>query len=222
MNRIAYTSIFSLLVSLTSFSQTKHEFKLPYGTVIEEEMVVENGGNVYRQYERKQIQVNGIDTFIHIERFRINKMWMLNTYILDNGKPLLSGWQQRFSNNGVLMEEQYCEQSKKCPETKTYVYYPSGQLMSVTNFKKDKRHGPHFLYYPNGQMRQVIWFEAGRMMEVAAYYNEQGVPLDQGSLCDGDGYANVFSLNGELIKVKVYKKGKMVKESLVKGDSTKY
>jgi hypothetical protein len=51
---------------------------------------------------------------------------------------------------------------------------------------------------------------------VNAYYDQNGVILDQGDFCDGTGVVNVYATNGKIIKKKWYKNGRLTKERRVK------
>ena len=53
------------------------------------------------------------------------------------------------------------------------------------------------------------------MTDIMAYYDASGNPLDPGTLCDGDGYANVYSLNGLLIERKYFSRGRLVREEQI-------
>jgi hypothetical protein len=205
-----------LLISFSCIrSQNEHQFKLTEGKTLFEETATLDGNVVWKAYERTFQEVEDGDTLVHVERYRVNRYWRLNHYILENGRPRLFGWQQEFDTDGNLSMEHLCAKRKRCPDTRSFVYYPSGQLMSVTGFRNDKRHGSHILFYPNGQLRQHIVFSLGKMQEVLAYYDEEGHPLDQGSLCEGEGHVNVYAMNGQLIKRKFFRKGKETGETLV-------
>lgn len=199
----------------SALGQQDHLFKLEQGNTLHEETATLDGRVVWKSYERTFQEVSDSDTLVHVERYRVNRYWRLNHYILEKGQPKLIGWQQEFDANGNLSMEHLCARKKRCQETRSFVYYPSGQLMSVTGFRKDKRHGSHILFYPNGQLRQHILFSFGQMQEVLAYYDEEGHPLDQGTLCDGEGHVHVYALNGQLIKRKFFKRGKETGETLI-------
>ena len=189
-------------------AQYTHSFKLEYGEVTKTDYRVQQGQQVLVEYERAWTTVEDEDTIVFRETYKYPKFWRLNRYLLSDGDPKLSGWQQNFDEDGRLFLEQLCQGSKKCTVSRRYTYYPGDQLMTVANYYKEALHGSHLVYYNNGQLRQHIWYENGRMQEVLAYYDDSGNPLDPGELCDGNGDVNVYSMNGSLYKIKTYRKGK--------------
>ncbi len=71
--------------------------------------------------------------------------------------------------------------------------------------------GFHLYYYSTGQLRQHIEFKNKRLWNVLAYYTQDGKELDAGNFCDGEGQVNIYSMNGRLIQIKDFSKGKIHK-----------
>jgi antitoxin component YwqK of YwqJK toxin-antitoxin module len=201
---------FSFL-QLSVYAQEPHSFKLEDAVVVSEKWKNDKGQKILTDYVREQSTIEGSDTVIYREKYTVGKQWRLTRYILTDGKPELSGWQQDFDAEGMLTLEQLCEGKRRCQVSRRFSYYPGKQLMSVANYYEDALDGHHYVFYNNGQLRQHIFFDKGRMQEVMAYYAEDGTPLDTGTLCDGNGYVNIFAMNGSLFKIKHYKNGKVTK-----------
>ena len=196
-------------------AQENHTFQLPEGNMISQQLQLMGGAPVWKQYEREWRTMEGTDSIIYRETYLLGRYWRLNRYAMLSGKPRLMGWQKEFREDGLLEEQLLCEGSRRCNNSVRYYYYPGRQLMSLSEYEKNKRHGAHYMFYSDGQLRQYIIFEYDKMTDIMAYYDASGNPLDPGTLCDGDGYANVYSLNGLLIERKYFSRGRLVREEQI-------
>lgn len=211
MSRQLLLTILIILYHAIVQAQSDHAFKLADGTLSDATYQKIQGESVLTEYTVELRTVENGDSVIYLERYKYNAEWKLLRYRLENGKPKLLGWQQDFNEEGQLVLQQLCDGTWKCAQSRKYTYYPGNQLLSVGDYFNDRLHGHHYLYYNNGNLRQHIWFHEGRMMEVLAYYDESGQPLDAGTLCDGEGEVPVYSMDGAHYKTKIYRKGKLRK-----------
>lgn len=214
MRTFAGSAIISILLLIVCpvKAQENQTFQLPEGAMRSEQSQLIGGAPVWKQYEREWRTMEGSDSIVYLETYLKGRYWRLNRYTIIEGKPRLTGWQKEFDQNGLLEEQLLCEGSRRCNTSVRFYYYPGGQLMSLSEYEKNKRHGAYYMFYSDGQLRQYILFEYDKMLEIMAYYDAQGNPLDPGTLCDGDGYANVYSLNGMLIERKHFIRGRLVRE----------
>ncbi|MFN0274571.1 MAG: toxin-antitoxin system YwqK family antitoxin, partial [Chitinophagales bacterium] len=193
------------------FAQTpQHVFKLPGDDFEKLKYKTENGQQVVDKYEKRLTVQVGNDSVIYVEFFSEGKHWNVYRYLMVENKPDLSGWQKEYNAQGQLHAEKFCETGRrKCKRYRSYTYYPGGQLMSDVSYYGDKAQGLHFYFYANGQLRQCMEFDNNRLMNVLAYYDAVGNPLDTGDFCDGEGLVNIYSMNGKLIQQKVFHNGKV-------------
>ena len=186
-------------------------YKLP-GSFTKFDFEVWNGDTIVHAYQREMKTVENGDSVLYVEFYDAGKKWYLNRYRIAGGKTSLNGWQKEFDERGIIREEKLCPGGKKkCNYTRQYAYYPGGELMSVGYFYKTDPDNYHYYFYSNGQLRELVEFDKGKFMNVLAYYDEDGNPLDPGNFCDGEGSVNIYSMNGKLIQIKVFHKGKIKK-----------
>lgn len=205
---------FFLIVSLQIiFSQTADTlYKLPGNTFKSVKYKTEEGRQVIDRYEKMITVVENNDSIVYVEFFTSGKEWNVYRYTLTNGRPELSGWQKEYNAKGVLTTEKFCETGeRKCKRYRYYSYYPDGELMSILNYYGNKSNGLHFYYYNNGQMRECLEYSDDRLQNVQAYYDMNGNALDGGSFCNAEGIVNIYSMNGKLIQIKKFHKGKVKK-----------
>ncbi len=68
----------------------------------------------------------------------------------------------------------------------------------------------------------VNWlYRRAKLWNVLAYYDQNGNPLDAGTFCEGDGIVNVYSSTGKIIKIKIYRKGKVKSSRFVDRNGSK-
>lgn len=197
-----------------------HNFKLPGDNFLHIKYKLIAGESIPDKYELLYVVMEEDDTIQYLEKYITKKTWSVTRYVVLNGKKKLSGWQRFFDRNGLLDYEQFCETGKtNCKQIVRYGWYPGGQLLATGNYYKSKPHGSYYYYYSNGQLRQHALYEKGKFMEVLAYYDQDGNPLYAGTLCDGEGIANVYSVSGKLIQIKSFVHGE-VKKTVTIGDET--
>lgn len=207
--------VFLLLLScfftaLCNAQTAAHNFKLPGNILSDVKYTTANGQNTYARYEKRVAVIELGDSVLYIERFHAGKRWLLNRYVMRNNKPVSSGWQKQYDAFGRLYAEKFYEEGKrKSTLYRAYSYYPGGQLMSDATYLSGKAQGFHFYYYKNGQMRECLEFDEDHLMNVQAYYDADGNPLDTGNFCDGEGILNIYSMYGKLIQQKIFHKGKV-------------
>lgn len=212
MHRCLFIFLFSFITSF-SFSQTEsynHDFKLSEGKILGIKHKYINGVKFPISYEKQLKKKEGQDSVVYMEFYKMNKHWDVYRYVMRDKKPQLSGWQKEFNEKGELIAERYClEGDRRCKLYRTFSYYPDGTLMSDAAYYGNKREGNHYYYYTNGQLRESLEFQKNKLQNVLAYYDQDGNPLDVGTFCDGNGLVNIYSMNGIIIQIKSFSKGKV-------------
>lgn len=189
-----------------------HEDKLPGNSYIEIHYRLLNGEQQPDNYKKNYLLIENEDSIEYLEKYNNPKEWSVTRYKRIDNKTILSGWQRFYNMDGTLQYEQQCADGKKlCPEMVRYAWYPGGQLLAMGRYYKNQEDGSYFYFYSNGQLRQHAWYKKGLFMEVLAYYDQQGNPMDAGNLCEGEGFANVYSATGKIIQMKTFKNGKVKK-----------
>ncbi|MBC8172720.1 MAG: hypothetical protein H7X71_02340 [Chitinophagales bacterium] len=193
-------------------SETPHAFKLPGNSFNDIKYRTENGVQIPDKYEKIFKAKEDKDSVIYFEFYDHGKHWNVYRYIVENKKTYLSGWQKEYDDEGRLYTERFCEKGeRKCKIYRSYTYYPGGRLMSNASYLGNDRDGNHFYYYTNGQLRECMEFENDRLLNVLAYYDQEGNALEVGNFCDGEGMVNIYSMNGRIIQRKLFHKGKVKK-----------
>lgn len=193
-----------------------HHFKLSGGDLNVFNFYMSGGDTVYERYELSQLNMEDGDSILFVEIYNSRKEWFVYRYLLKNGQPNLSGWQQEYSLDGYLTIERYCEfGSRHCNVMKKYSYYPGEQLNTVASYLKTELHGYTYFYYSNGQLRQTVEYNHGKLWNVLVYFDQDGSVLDAGNFKDGNGTLNVYSMNGKIIQQKVFVNGKLKKKITV-------
>lgn len=183
--------------------------KLQGNDFIKLDYIIQNGDSVFKKYEKHFRTVEAGDSILYVEQFDVNREWYLFRYKVNNGKPSLNGRQQQFDLDGKNMADSFCNDSTgNCDYSIKYSYFPNGQLLSKTGYKKNVLHGVSYFYHNNGQLKNNLEYNDGKLWNILAYYDQNGNPLDAGNFCDGNGTVLVYSTTGKLIKVKLYKNGK--------------
>lgn len=185
--------------------------KLNSSEISNAEFTIHYSDTTYKKYTKKLQLIEQNDTIVYIEIFDVNKFWYLERYILKNGKRIKSGWQQEFDIGGNKTFERYCSaEAGNCNKVNTYTYYPNGNIIAIVKTIKNKKEGLSSFYHNNGQLKNTIEFKNDKLWNIVAYYDQNGNILDPGNFCDGNGFVNVYSVTGKLIKVKRYKNGREV------------
>lgn len=183
--------------------------KLVQGKLEASDFYTENGDTIYKKYTRRFACREGKDSVLYVEHFDVNKNWYINRYVVNDTGAFPDGWQQQFDIKGSLIFEQFYSSRKKDPgRIRKYSYYPSGQMMTMLNYKKNKLNGSAYFFHNNGMLKQHLEYRDGRLYNIVAYYDQDGRILDAGTFCNGEGIVNVYSANGKLIKMHTYTNGK--------------
>ena len=80
-----------------------------------------------------------------------------------------------FHDNGNLNLEGAIVNNKR--EGKWESYYPTGELMSVGNFKNGLREGRGVIFFKNGNTSIDVYYHEGKQCGVWTYFNEDGIIL---------------------------------------------
>lgn len=184
-----------------------------------------NRTKTYRLYEQsfKNDKLDGAWRSYSLD----GKLVMLETYF--NGE--LRGLQRTYKTDGTINEETEILQGDK------YIireYYPSGKLMTETNFFRDRPHGQgkkyyesgiledsltfnrgeidgrRYYYHSNGQLWVEQQYFAGLPWEIIANYDSKGKKRDGGNLKDGSGTMIFYNDDDTVREIKKYKNGKEI------------
>ena len=191
--------------------------KLPQGVFIRKDFHLINGDTVYKKFEKYATEIVQGDSVLYLEQFDVNRSWIVSRFLISGKERLPAGWQSEYDINGYKLYDRYCNpENNDCKLYKKYNYYPNGNQMAVITYYHHKLNGNSLFYYNDGTIKHCLEYQKGRLWNVNAYYDQNGVILDQGDLCDGTGVVNVYATNGKIIKKKWYKNGRLTKERRVK------
>jgi len=95
-------------------------------------------------------------------------------------------------------------------------YYPTGKIEEYQEFKMGKLDGIYRYYYNTGTLWVEKEYRNGLLWNITGNYNINGEPNDKGSLSNGEGTENYYTLEGLLYAVRTYKNGKMIHQEMKK------
>lgn len=206
---------------LPSTAQTIMEFpgqKLPGEEYRKLRFRLEVGDTLWQAYEKYRVTRENGESIYYLEVFRRDKLWKLFRYRIENGQTVIAGMQREFDYRGRIKAELECEDGQKiCRDWRGYTWFPNDSLMKTGRFVDSKPVGEHYAFYDNGQLRSKILWEEGRLVDVLALYDQQGNSLAIGSIQNGNGIVNVYSMTGKLIEVQTFNKGKRKKRRKIRG-----
>ena len=178
---------------------------------------MEAGDTLWQAYEKQQLVSENGKLIYYLEVFRRDKLWKLFRYRIEDGRTVISGIQREFDYRGRIKAELECEDGQKiCRDWRGYTWFPNDSLMKTGRFVDSKPDGEHYAFYDNGQLRSKILWEEGRLVDVLGLYDQEGNSLETGSIVNGSGTVNVYSMNGELIEVRTFNKGKRKKRRKIR------
>lgn len=207
-----------LCLSLSVYAQdTEHIYKLTDGNNLESRLRTEDGQSNFKSYRRQHIRIEDGDSIYYLELYRADKFWKLYRYRIQNQKLIIEGSQQLFDPDGQLQTELYCPSGeKKCSNWQSFSWWPNGQLAKNGFFKEGQMDSVHYTYYSEGQLRSRLLYKEGKLMEVLELNDEQGNPLEKGTINKGEGTVFVYSLSGEKIAIYEYRNGKRKSKKRIK------
>jgi len=88
-------------------------------------------------------------------------------------------------------------------------YNEKGKCIEKGNYRDDKKDGIWIYYYANGQLNKVQIMDGGKLMEVTSYFDNNGTPLDRGTLKNGNGTVKEYSSEG-VVTVVEYANGEVI------------
>ncbi len=91
-------------------------------------------------------------------------------------------------------------------------FYPSGALEEVFNYQKNNVHGTYKYYHENGQLWIQKEFSDGLLLNVQCNYDDKGNLRDKGTLIDGNGTVNYYTLEGKIYSIQTFENGVLVKQ----------
>jgi antitoxin component YwqK of YwqJK toxin-antitoxin module len=124
-------------------------------------------------------------------------------------KFVYNGFRKSYYQNGNLQCDCNIKNGKRDSINKSH--YENGQLQAILFFNNGKEDGKEIWYYENGQFKGELVYDKGKLMEINSLFDNKGRPLKTGTLNKGNGTLNIYSDEGNLKYVEVYKKGKKIK-----------
>jgi protein O-mannosyl-transferase len=115
-------------------------------------------------------------------------------WFYDNGKLKISG----FYNDTI-------------PYGSWKEFYDNGKHMAEYTYKNGKLDGSYKYYHKNGQLWTERIYRNGLMWEVVSNFDQDGKPLEPGTLKEGTGTLNAYSAEGKLLGSRKYLNGKEIK-----------
>jgi antitoxin component YwqK of YwqJK toxin-antitoxin module len=91
-------------------------------------------------------------------------------------------------------------------------WYKSGAIEEVVVYNKGELTGIYQYYYESGQLWVERVYKDGLMLEINALNDPDGNPLDYGTLSNGNGKVNYYTLDGKVYLVKTITEGKVIEE----------
>jgi len=86
-------------------------------------------------------------------------------------------------------------------------YNENGKLVEVGTYLNGRKDGKWIDYYANGQQKKEQVWKQGKLMEVTAYFDEKGKPLDIGTIKSGSGTVKEYGSDNKLISTVEYSYG---------------
>lgn len=216
--------LYTLLCAPTLYAQqtpiSAPEPKLPMGTLVENEYAFVRGTTLYKKYKRVQVFTSGTDSIMMLESFNIHRNWTVNKYLIKYPDMALFGWQSTYDIHGTLLTESYCDTlTGRCDVRKQYHYYPNGQYLAILQYDKRWLEGQSNFYYNSGTLKYTLEYHNNRIWNILAYYDQQGQALFPGDFSNGSGTMYVYAANGILLKKKIYRNGRLIKNCTCKGNA---
>jgi antitoxin component YwqK of YwqJK toxin-antitoxin module len=154
--------LFSILVSLNSYSQLELDFSL--GTFCEESSKVQVRNNRYylpnteKPYSGKTLCVYSSNGQYYSQGKIKDGLWDgKTTYWFENGQK----WKEENWDNGVI-------------NGKWFIWHKNGQLESELNFKDNNEDGKQTSWYEDGQIRWELNYKDGIADGVFTWWHEDG------------------------------------------------
>lgn len=193
------------------------ESRLTSARLVQQEKRVRAGDSVLISVEGRQIMTlplaGGPDTILLVEQYHLGKSWKVFRYRIAEEELLIEGPQLRFNRQGQLDEILQCPEGVTvCRHWTSLIWWPNGQLAKVGGFHNGKPDRLHRSWYDNGRLRSAVWYVEGRLHQVEAMYDREGVQLAKGTFRDGNGCLPVYSMNGQLIEQRLYRRGRIVRK----------
>lgn len=90
-------------------------------------------------------------------------------------------------------------------------YYQNGQIDESLFWVNNNIIGEAKYYHENGQIAYIVNYKEGRLNNIVSYFDKNGNELSFGTFKNGNGDWNKYDDKGNIIKIEVYKNGKLKK-----------
>jgi len=94
----------------------------------------------------------------------------------------------------------------------TESYLVNGNLKNIGTYVDGKATGEWKVYHDNNSIYQIKHWDNGKLLNIISCYDNEGNPLDKGSLINGNGTVNYYDESGHLTSTKTYIDGVIEKE----------
>ncbi|HEY5405926.1 MAG TPA: hypothetical protein VIJ92_02520 [Ginsengibacter sp.] len=92
-------------------------------------------------------------------------------------------------------------------------FYENGKLRTISHYKNKKYEGLMVFYHQNGKLWSERIYKNGISYNVLSNYNSDGVPVEKGTLKDGNGSLYIYNPNGTLLRIENYQNEKRIDEA---------
>jgi antitoxin component YwqK of YwqJK toxin-antitoxin module len=153
---------------------------------------------------------------IGVQRFSRNKegSLIMGTYESDNPFSKKNGMAIEWYPDGQVRIKTTFLNNKENGKRETF--YANGQSQCNCHYKNDEKHGEQSVHWDNGQLYYKAIYEEGKLVNVLAYFNKNGQPLEIGSIKNGNGEWLQYDDNGQIEKIEIYENGKLKKTKKIK------
>jgi antitoxin component YwqK of YwqJK toxin-antitoxin module len=147
------------------------------------------------------------DKKLFSQQFYLNKdgAWGMQTRRTENPFSKLDGEQMMYHANGQLKAKGFFIDGKE--DGKRLTFYENGQPQCDCDYKVGKRDGEQKVYWDNGQLKYHARYRDDKLLEIMAYFNKKGEPVEIGTFKNGTGTWVQYGENGEPQKIEIYENG---------------
>jgi len=167
---------------------------------------------VIRQFKNTKVKLE--DYYIKGELMAF-KLWWYNKkgygYSFNDLRKLKPkiDYRKEFYLDGTLKIEGYFISGKKHGKYRTY--YANGNQQCDCHFSNGKEDSLQTIHFENGQIWTQRIYKNGTIWEVLSNFNQQGTPMEKGTLKDGTGTLYLYDENAILLKIEYYENGRLKK-----------
>jgi hypothetical protein len=120
---------------------------------------------------------------------------------------------KEYAADGTLLKRTVFPDHAAREHYREYLYYPNGEIKTLTEYTNGVRDGRDFAYYDNGTIKTVFYYINGRLNSIGRFYDSRGKITDKGLFIndslvvkeeffykDNLTQVNVFARNGDIFE----------------------